>query len=164
MELSTTLGPVSQPKTLSVLSEQISESVERGAELIHGGHPLKINGLGNYFEPTVVAEADQRSKIIQEENFGPLVAISKVKNDEEAIQKINDSSLGLTASLWTKKQEHATDLAQHIQVGTVYMNRCDVLDPLLPWCGVKDTGKGASLSYLGFIHLTRPKAYNFKTK
>jgi acyl-CoA reductase-like NAD-dependent aldehyde dehydrogenase len=92
------------------------------------------------------------------ETFGPVLPIVAVDSDEQALALINDSDLGLTASVWTKDR----DRAARIETGTVYMNQCDTLDPALPLTGVKDCGKGATLSALGFQHLTRPKALNFK--
>ena len=88
----------------------------------------------------------------------------KVKSDEEALTKMNDSSLGLTASIWTRDRDRADKLARALDFGTVYMNRCDALDPALPWTGVKDSGRGSSLSRLGFDALTRPKALHYRLK
>jgi acyl-CoA reductase-like NAD-dependent aldehyde dehydrogenase len=86
----------------------------------------------------------------------------KVRNDEEALALMNDSPFGLTASIWTQDINHATAIGDRIETGTVFMNRCDYLDPALVWTGVKETGKGASLSVFGIQSLTRPKSYHLK--
>jgi acyl-CoA reductase-like NAD-dependent aldehyde dehydrogenase len=99
---------------------------------------------------------------MQQESFGPILAIQKVASDEDALARMNDSSLGLTASVWTKDKARAERLARQLDFGTVYMNRCDALDPALPWVGAKDSGRGVTLSALGFDHLTRPKALHFR--
>ena len=83
---------------------------------------------------------------MREESFGPIVGIMKVRDDEEAIALMNDSPYGLTASIWTRDIEHAVAIGDRVETGTVFMNRCDYLDPALVWTGVKDTGKGAALS------------------
>jgi acyl-CoA reductase-like NAD-dependent aldehyde dehydrogenase len=75
---------------------------------------------------------------------------------------MNDSDFGLTASLWTRDSHRAAALGRQIQTGTVFMNRCDYLDPALCWTGCKDTGKGGALSEIGYHHLTRPKSYHLK--
>ena len=75
---------------------------------------------------------------------------------------MNDSRYGLTASIWTAKQERADWLAARLEAGTVYQNRCDYLDPGLPWSAVKDSGRGISLSAYGYYHLTRTKSLNFR--
>jgi len=87
----------------------------------------------------------------------------KVKNDDEAIALMNDSPYGLTASLWTGDRDAAERIGMQIETGTVFMNRCDYLDPGLAWTGVKDTGRGATLSKLGYEALTRPKSFHLRT-
>ncbi|MGO7207646.1 aldehyde dehydrogenase family protein, partial [Rhizobium ruizarguesonis] len=99
---------------------------------------------------------------MREETFGPAVCIMKVKSDEEALALMNDSQYGLTASLWTKDVERAGRLGREIETGTVFMNRADYLDPALCWTGVKETGRGGSLSIIGFQNLTRPKSFHLK--
>lgn len=96
------------------------------------------------------------------ESFGPVVGIMKVSSDTEAIRLMNDSTYGLTASVWTEDADVAAGIMEEIATGTCYMNRCDYLDPYLAWTGVKDTGKGCTLSRVGFEQLTRPKSYHFK--
>lgn len=106
----------------------------------------------------VPADAD----LMQKESFGPILAIAPVRSDEDALEKMNASRLGLTASVWTRDKGRAERMARALQFGTVYMNRCDALDPALPWTGVKDSGRGVTLSALGFDALTRPKAIHFR--
>ena len=97
-----------------------------------------------------------------EETFGPIIGIMAVKSDKEAIRRMNDSPYGLTASVWTNDPEKAIEIGSHIETGTFFMNRCDFLDPSLPWVGVKDSGRGCTLSILGIQQLTRPKSYHLK--
>ena len=101
---------------------------------------------------------------MREESFGPLVVVAAVDSDEEALARMNDSELGLTASVWTSDRERAARMARDLEVGTVYMNRCDSVDPALPWVGAKSSGRGHSLSALGFDQLTRPKSIHFRLK
>jgi acyl-CoA reductase-like NAD-dependent aldehyde dehydrogenase len=89
-------------------------------------------------------------------------SIMKVRNDEEAIALMNDSPYGLTASIWTRDTDQAAAIGDRVETGTVFMNRCDYLDPALVWTGVKDTGKGAGLSAIGYDNLTRPKSYHLR--
>ncbi len=99
---------------------------------------------------------------MQRESFGPILPVACVDSDDEALRLMNDSKLGLTASVWTKDRQRAARMAKSLAYGTVYMNRCDALDPALPWTGVKDSGRGVTLSALGFDALTRPKAIHFR--
>ena len=85
-----------------------------------------------------------------------------VRDDAEAIALMNDCAYGLTASIWTADPERAAEIGEKLETGTVFMNRCDYLDPALCWTGVKDTGRGASLSALGFHAVTRPKSFHLK--
>jgi len=102
--------------------------------------------------------------IIQEENFGPLLPVMKVADDAEAIGHLNDSDFGLTAVICTSDRERAEAFAGAVEAGTIFMNRCDCLDPALPWTGVKSSGKGSSLSRYGLLAMTRPKAIHFRTR
>ena len=99
-----------------------------------------------------------------EESFGPIVGVQKVADDDEAVRLMNDSPYGLTAAIWTRDQERAFRVGSQIETGTFFMNRCDYLDPALPWTGVKDSGKGNSLSRYGFLSLTRRKSFHLRTE
>ena len=99
---------------------------------------------------------------MKDESVGPVVGIMNVTSEEEAVRLMNDSPYGLTAGIWTSDLEAAERIGDHVETGTVFMNRCDYLDPALAWTGVKDTGRGASLSVIGFEMLTRPKSYHLR--
>ena len=88
--------------------------------------------------------------------------IMSVENDDEAIELMNDCKYGLTASIWTTDIKKGKEIAQEIEAGTVYINRCDYLDPALAWTGVKETGMGCSLSSFAFDSFTRLKSYYVK--
>jgi acyl-CoA reductase-like NAD-dependent aldehyde dehydrogenase len=100
--------------------------------------------------------------VMSEESFGPVIGIMKVKSDDEAIRLMNDSKYGLTAALWTSDTDEAEKIGDRLETGTVYMNRCDYLDPALAWVGVKDSGRGATLSRVGYEMLTRPKSFHLR--
>ena len=115
-----------------------------------------------YLAPQVLVDVNHQMSVMREESFGPVVGIMKVRDDEEAIGLMNDSPYGLTAAIWTADVEAAERIGNRIETGTVFMNRCDYLDPALVWTGVKDTGKGAALSEIGFDNLTRPKSFHLR--
>jgi acyl-CoA reductase-like NAD-dependent aldehyde dehydrogenase len=100
--------------------------------------------------------------VMTEETFGPVAGIMKVRDDAEAVRLMNDSRYGLTASIWTTDLDAAERIGQQIDTGTVFANRCDYLDPALAWTGVKDTGRGATLSSIGYDMLTRPKSFHLR--
>ena len=158
----TTLGPMAQPTQPAFIQAQVRQAVAAGARVLCGGGPTSVEGKGRFFEPTLLVDVVPALDVLRVETFGPVLPVVAVDSDEESLRLINHSDLGLTASVWTRDRERAARLARELEVGTVYMNQCDSLDPALPWTGVKDSGKGSTLSALGFLHLTRPKAYSFR--
>ena len=128
-----------------------------GWKVVKTDYPkLFPNDGGAYLMPQILVDVDHSMRIMREESFGPVVGIMKVKDDDEAIALMNDSDFGLTVSLWTNDSARAERIAHRLQTGTVFMNRCDYLDPALCWTGCKDTGRGGSLSVIAFHNLTRP--------
>ena len=158
----TTLGPIAQAHHVARLEELVADARSRGAQVVAGGHATHVDGRGRFFEATLVTGGDPSMLLFRGESFGPIVPVCAVDSDEEALGRMNDSRLGLTASVWTSDPERAARFARALECGTVFMNRCDFLDPALPWAGRKDSGRGASLSPLGFEALTRTKALHFR--
>jgi acyl-CoA reductase-like NAD-dependent aldehyde dehydrogenase len=158
----TTLGPIAQPHHVPELEALVQDARARGARIVAGGKRTTVDGRGRFFEATLVADCTHSMKLFRGESFGPILPVMPVESDEEALAKMNDSRLGLTASVWTRDRERAARFARSLEAGTVFMNRCDYLDPALPWTGWKDSGRGVSLSVLGLQALTRPKAVHFR--
>jgi acyl-CoA reductase-like NAD-dependent aldehyde dehydrogenase len=157
----TTLGPLARRQALPLLERQVQEAVRRGARLLLGGKRL-MGGEGNFFPPTLLADVPNDAKVMQEESFGPLVPVASVADDEEALARMNDSRYGLTASVWTTDRARAERFSRDLEVGTLFQNRCDYLDPALPWTGARISGIGSTLSRYGFYHLTRRKAIHLR--
>jgi len=158
----TTMGPLARHEALPFLEGQVKEACRRGARLLLGGQRLKKT-KGNFFAPTLLADVPNEAAVMQEESFGPIVPVRAVADDDEALAMMNESRYGLTASIWTRDRERAERFAREMEVGTLFQNRCDYLDPALPWTGAKESGIGATLSRYGFYHLTRRKAIHFRT-
>ncbi|MFQ0815246.1 aldehyde dehydrogenase [Brucella anthropi] len=164
LDAGTTLGPMAQARFADLIREQKAEALRKGAKA-HVNMSVANDRAGSpYVAPEVLTNVDHQMSVMREESFGPIVGIMKVRNDEEALALMNDSIYGLTASLWTADTDHAAALGDRIETGTVFMNRCDYLDPALVWTGVKDTGKGAALSAIGYGNLTRPKSFHLREK
>ena len=163
LDPATTLGPMAAVRFAETVRAHVAEAVSRGARALVDPESFPADRPGS---PYVMAQAltgvDHSMRLMREETFGPVAGIMKVGSDEEAIALMNDSNYGLTASIWTTDMEAAGALGDRIATGTVFMNRCDYVDPYLAWTGVKDTGRGASLSRLGFESVTRPRSYHFK--
>ena len=117
-----------------------------------------------YLAPQVLLDVDHHMPVMREEIFGPVAGIMKVSSDDEAVDLMNDSDFGLTAAIWTEDADAALALGQRVNTGTWFMNRCDYLDPALAWVGVKDSGRGCTLSVVGYEHLTRPKSFHMRLK
>lgn len=157
-----TLGPMANKRFAAVVRAQVAEAIAAGAKpLIDPAHFPADDG-GAYLAPQILVNVDHSMRVMMEESFGPVVGIMKVSGDDEALALMNDSPYGLTASIWTADADKAAEIGAQIETGTVFMNRCDYLDPALCWTGCKDTGRGGSLSYLGFHSVTRPKSYHLK--
>jgi len=158
----TSLGPMAHKRFAQVVREQIAEATTKGARALVDPKLFPQDDGGAYLAPQILVDVDHSMTIMREETFGPAVGIMKVRDDAEALALMNDSKYGLTASLWTGDAERAARLGEQIETGTVFMNRADYLDPALCWTGVKETGRGGSLSVIGFHNLTRPKSYHLK--
>jgi acyl-CoA reductase-like NAD-dependent aldehyde dehydrogenase len=164
LDKATTLGPMARASFADHVRGHIDEAVRKGAKPNIG---MKVEGdrQGSpYLAPEVLTNVDHQMAVMREETFGPVVGIMKVRDDEEAITLMNDSPYGLTASIWTTDTERAAAIGDRVATGTVFMNRCDYVDPGLVWTGVKETGRGVTLSKLGYEHLTRPKSYHLRFK
>ncbi|MDP5216536.1 aldehyde dehydrogenase family protein [Ruegeria sp. 2205SS24-7] len=156
----TTLGPMAHIRFARVVRDQIEDAMAKGATA-HIDRFAEDDG-GAYLTPQILTNVTHDMDVMREESFGPVVGIMPVNDDEEAIELMNDSRFGLTASIWTQDAAKADEIGARLETGTVFLNRCDYLDPGLCWTGCKDTGRGAGLSVLGFHALTRPKSYHLK--
>lgn len=161
----TTLGPLVRPAAADFVREQIAEAVAKGAKthIDPADFPLDQPGSA-YLAPQVLTGVNHAMRVMTEESFGPVVGIQKVRDDDEALALMNDSDFGLTAAIFSRDETTALALADRLDTGTVFLNRCDYLDPALAWTGVKNSGRGCTLSTLGYDHLTRPKSFHFKTQ
>jgi acyl-CoA reductase-like NAD-dependent aldehyde dehydrogenase len=155
----TSLGPMASARGAASVRAQVRQAIDSGASahILSQLYPGDT-GDGAYLMPQVLTDVDHSMAVMREETFGPVVGIMRVRGDDEAIRLMNDSTYGLTASIWTSDLEAAERLAGEVEAGTVYANRCDYLDPLLAWTGVKASGRGASLGRYGFDSVTRPKS------
>jgi acyl-CoA reductase-like NAD-dependent aldehyde dehydrogenase len=160
----TTLGPLVRASAANFVRQQIAEAVTQGAVAHINPKDFPMDKIGTpYMAPQVLSLVDHSMRVMTEESFGPVVGIMKVANDDEAIKLMNDSDLGLTAAIYTQDIDQGVVLGEKLETGTFFINRCDYLDPSLAWTGVKNTGRGCTLSSLGFGALTRPKSYHIKT-
>ena len=162
-DANTNLGPMVRRSAADFVRAQIAEAVAQGAKSLVDEAAFPASQVGTaYLSPHVLVNVNHNMRVMREESFGPVVGIMAVQDDDEAIRLMNDSDFGLTASIWTQDALAAEALAGQIATGTVFMNRCDYLDPALAWTGVKDTGHGISLSELGYAQLTRVKSYHLR--
>jgi acyl-CoA reductase-like NAD-dependent aldehyde dehydrogenase len=164
-EPETTLGPVVRASAADGVRKQIAASIAAGARPAIGEHEFPQHPRGSpYLPPQLLLDVSHGMSVMSEEIFGPVAGVMKVRDDEEAVRLMNDSPFGLTAAIWTEDTGAALALGDRIETGTWFMNRCDYLDPALAWVGVKDSGRGCTLSRVGYEHLTRPKSFHLRTR
>ncbi|RPI22504.1 MAG: NAD-dependent succinate-semialdehyde dehydrogenase [Acidobacteria bacterium] len=143
----TQIGPLARNDLREGIEKQVEASVGQGAEVLVGGH--RIAGKGFFYAPTVLTDVVPSMTAGCEEVFGPVAALMKVRDEEEAIRVANDSPFGLGSSLWTTDLEKARRLARQIEAGQVFVNGMVASDPRLPFGGVKKSGYGRELSDFG---------------
>jgi acyl-CoA reductase-like NAD-dependent aldehyde dehydrogenase len=161
-DVSSTLGPMANRRFAATVRAQTAEAIAAGAKALIDPKTQPADDGGAYLAPQILVNVDHSMRVMREESFGPVVGIMPYSDEAEAIALMNDSPYGLTASIWTQDADRAAAIGAQVDTGTIFMNRCDYLDPALTWTGVKDTGRGTSLSQLGFMSVTRPKSYHLK--
>ncbi|HEU4601120.1 MAG TPA: aldehyde dehydrogenase family protein, partial [Steroidobacteraceae bacterium] len=159
----TTLGPVVRTAAARAIRDQVARCVAAGATNAIEEREFPQSRVDTpYLAPQVLLNVTHSMPVMREELFGPVAGIMSVRSDEQAIQLMNDSHFGLTAAIWTSDEDAAMSIGDRIETGTWFMNRCDYLDPALAWVGIKDSGRGCTLSRVGYEHLTRPKSYHLR--
>lgn len=163
LDSATTLGPVINERAATSVRMKVEQAIHKGAQSLVDSSLFVHNQPGTpYLAPQVLVGVDHGMQIMAEETFGPVAPLMRVKDDREAIALMNDSRYGLTASVWTSDTDAALQIGSQIETGTWFMNRCDYVDPMLPWTGIKDSGHGASLSRYGYASLTQPKSFHLR--
>lgn len=161
----TTLGPLVRASAADFVRGQVREAIEQGAVAHINSLDFKMDKPGSaYMAPQVLTNVTHQMRVMTEETFGPVVGIMSVKDDFEAIALMNDSDYGLTAAVFTTNIQQGIAIGEQLNTGTFFINRCDYLDPELAWTGVKNSGRGCTLSSIGYESLTRPKSFHIKTK
>ncbi|KAH8787512.1 putative succinate-semialdehyde dehydrogenase [Hyaloscypha sp. PMI_1271] len=160
----THLGPVVSKRSKETIEAHIKDALEKGAKDATPENDSFESPPpdGNFVKPTLLTNVDHSMIVMTEESFGPILPVMKVKGDTEAIKLMNDSEFGLTASIWTKDTDKGAELAEQVDAGTVFVNRCDYPSPDLAWTGWKNSGKGVTLSKFGFEQFVKLKSLHFK--
>jgi acyl-CoA reductase-like NAD-dependent aldehyde dehydrogenase len=161
LEEATYIGAITRKPQLAVLKAQVADAKKKGAKLMAGGAPVK--GKGNWFAPTVFADANHTMALMRDESFGPIIGLQPVDDDDAAVALMNDTEYGLTAGMYTRDGKRARRVLRQVNAGTVYWNCCDRVSPRLPWSGVKHSGIGLTLSTYGIQTFTRPKAWHLRS-
>ena len=163
LEADTNLGPMVRAGAADFVRGQVADALKAGAKSLIDPADFPADKPGSpYMAPQVLIDVDHSMRLMREESFGPVIGIMKVASDDEAVALMNDSEFGLTASVWTADADAAISVGERVETGTWFMNRCDYLDPALAWTGVKNSGRGCTLSVVGYEQLTRPKSYHLR--
>lgn len=154
-------GPLTIKEQLNTLEQQVSDATQKGATVETGGK--QIDSKGYFFEPTVLTNVTHEMLVMKDESFGPIIGIMKVKNDEEAIELMNDTPYGLTAAVYSNERLRAENILKQLNTGSGYWNCCDRVSATLPWGGRKHSGFGVTLSHAGLRAFTKPKAWHLSS-
>jgi len=154
-EENTELGPLSTPDGVKDLDAGVQKSIQEGAKLLTGGHPLKRPG--NFYAPTVLTNIPKESPAYGEEFFGPVASVFRVKDAEEAIRLANDVRFGLGSSIWTNDEQERERFINEIEAGMVFINKMVASDPRIPFGGVKASGHGRELGKVGIREFVNAK-------
>jgi len=160
MDKKTYIGPLVRKAQIRVLKNQIDDALAKGAKLRCGGKPLEQKG--NFYEPSVLSEANHSMSLMKDESFGPIVGIQSVDTDEQAIELMNDTEFGLTAAVFSKDQKRAIKILEKLNTGSAYWNCSDRVSPRLPWSGRKNSGLGLTSSFEGIRTFLQPKAWHLR--
>jgi succinate-semialdehyde dehydrogenase/glutarate-semialdehyde dehydrogenase len=147
MQSDTDVGPLATPQILAELDLQVKASVDAGAKVLVGGYRIKQEG--NFYAPTILADIPLGAPPYQEEFFGPVASVFRVKNIDEAIALANSTSFGLGASVWTNDQQEIEQAIEFIESGSVFVNGMVKSDPRIPFGGIKRSGYGRELGVEG---------------
>ena len=162
-DAATTIGPMVNESAARFVRGQVAAALSQGARALVSESDFAAAADGTpYMGPTVLVDVDHDMDVMREESFGPVIGIMRVRDDDTAVQLMNDSPYGLTCSVWSRDIDAVAALGSRLETGTVFANRCDYVDPALVWTGVKDTGSGIALSSLGFSPYVRPKSFHLK--
>jgi succinate-semialdehyde dehydrogenase/glutarate-semialdehyde dehydrogenase len=152
MDRGNQVGPLARADLIDALERQVRESVGMGAKVLTGGK--RLAGSGNYYEPTVLGGVRADMPVFREETFGPVAALIRVKDAEEALAVANDSDFGLGSCIWTADVDAARRMAERVEAGMVFINGMVASDARLPFGGVKRSGYGKELSEIGIREFT----------
>lgn len=147
LDRETQVGPMARGDLRDALEKQVQESLKMGARAVLGGKPLARKGY--FFEPSIVTNVTPEMPLFREETFGPVAALIRARDTEDAVELANDSNFGLGGNLWTSNIERARSLARHLESGAVFINGMTASDPRLPFGGIKHSGYGRELSSFG---------------
>lgn len=159
---STFIGPLTRPQHIDFLLEQVQEAQKSNEKILLGGH--RLPGLGSYFSPTIIECSQTTTRLMQEESFGPIVAIQSVQSDDDAIARLNDTDFGLTAGVYSKDKDRAIQILKQVVVGSAYWNCCDRVSPSLPWSGRKGSGMGSTLGAEGIRCFVQSKSWHLRSQ
>jgi acyl-CoA reductase-like NAD-dependent aldehyde dehydrogenase len=165
LDTNVNLGPMVRARAADFARAQVREAIAAGAKSLVAAKEFAADRDGTpYMAPQVLVDVNHSMRVMSEESFAPVIGIMKVNSDEQAIALMNDSEYGLTAAIWTSDPDAAISIGERVDTGTWFMNRCDYLDPALAWTGVKNSGRGCTLSTIGYEQLTRPKSFHLRVK